>query len=110
MRGRFAALVVVATLGCATTPTHHLQRMNARRTPRATPCDHPEVYVDRGPAREREVLAVATAECSDRHPEQCRTELQRAGCDANADAVTESRAAPVHGGRIRMVGYAVEWQ
>ncbi len=110
MRRAAALVLALAAMGCATAPTHHLQRMNGRRTPRAAACDHPELFIDRGPAREREVLAVVTAECTDRHPEQCRAELQRAGCDADADAVTEARANPLRGGRIRMVGYAVEWR
>ena len=103
-------LALAAALGCSSGPTHHFHVINARRSPRAEPCAEPPVFTDRGPATPRESIAVLTAECGDAHPEQCRREIQRAACEANADAVIEATARPLRGGRLRMVGTAVEWQ
>lgn len=105
-------LALLAALGCARGPNHHYQVINARRTPRATPCADPPLHTDHGPTTGREAIAVLTAECSDSHPEQCRTALQQAACEANADAVVDVEARPIRNsnGRVRMVGTAVEWQ
>lgn len=105
-----ALLALAASLGCSSGPSHHFRVINARRAPRAEPCAEPAVYADRGPATPREAIAVLTAECADSHPEHCRREMQRAACEADADAVVEATARPLRGGRVRMVGTAVEWQ
>lgn len=105
-----ALLALVASLGCSSGPTHHSHMINARRTPRAAPCSEPSVFTDRGPETPREAIAVLTAECSNSHPEHCRLEMQRAACEVNADAVIDATARPLRGGRVRMVGTAVEWQ
>lgn len=107
-----AALALLASLGCSSGPTHHFRMINARRSPRAEPCREPTVYTDRGPDRPREALAVLTAECDSDHPEQCRTAMQAAACEVNADAVERAEAHPILGSRnrVRMVGTAIEWQ
>ena len=106
---RLALLALAAALGCSCGPTHHFHVINARRTPRAAPCAEPTVFTDRGPETPRESIAVLTAECASAHPEQCRQEIQRAACEANADAVVDATARPLRGSRLRMVGTAVEW-
>jgi hypothetical protein len=103
-------LALAAALGCSSGPSHHFRIINARRSPRAEPCAVPPLHTDHGPSTAREAIAVVTAECSDAHPEQCRAALQRATCEANADAVVDVEARPLRGGRVRMVGTAVEWQ
>lgn len=103
-------LALAAALGCSSGPSHHFHMINARRTPRAAPCVDPTVFTDRGPETPREAIAVLTAECSDAHPEQCRSAMQRAACEADADAVIDATARPLRGGRVRMVGTAVEWR
>ncbi|MDO9015518.1 MAG: hypothetical protein Q7V43_01320 [Myxococcales bacterium] len=102
-------LALALSLGCSSGPSHHFRMINARRTPRAEACAAPPLHTDHGPSTPREAIAVVTAECSDSHPEQCRTALQRAACEANADAVVDVDARPLRGGRVRMVGTAVEW-
>ena len=103
------AVAAAATLGCTIGPTHHFHMVSARRTPRVGACTAPELHTDRGPDRPREAIAVLTSECSDSHPEQCRTALQSAACEATADAVVQVEARALRGGRLRMVGTAVEW-
>lgn len=102
-----ALLAVPLMLGCFSS-VHVVRRIEARRTPRAEACTTVPLYSDRGPSTGRVALAVVTAECRTSKEAECRTHLQQAGCEANADAVVEvtRRSADGH---LRMVGTAVEF-
>ena len=107
-----ALLSLIALLGCSSGPTHHFHVLNVRHSPRPTPCvpAQVQVHTDRGPGTAREIIAVLTAECDNDHPEQCRSALQRAACEVNADAVVTALARPLPRSRLRLIGDAVEWQ
>lgn len=97
-------------VGCATAPVHHIRRIGDRRAPRAAPCQAPPIYTDHGPDGPREAIAVVTAECREAHEEQCRAELQRGVCEADADALIDTSNGMTSSGRRRMVGTAIEYQ
>lgn len=109
MRARLA-LACAALLGCVHGASHHIRRIESRDGARAERCADPPLYNDRGPDRPRESLAVVTAECDRDREAQCRAELRRGTCEADADALVEVSDQVIRGGVRRMVGVAVQWR
>lgn len=103
---RFALALLIAS-GCYAS-THVVRRIESRRSPRAETCTTVPLYSDRGPSRERVAIAVVSSECRTSKEDECRSHLQQAGCEANADAVVEITRRPADG-HLRMVGTAVEF-
>lgn len=99
--------LALAASGCFSS-YHVVRRIEPRRGPRAEACTAAPLYSDRGPDTPRVAIAVVTAECRTSKEAECRTHLQQAGCEANADAVVEVTRREVDG-HLRMVGTAVEF-
>lgn len=94
-------------LGCLSS-SHLVRRIESRRSARAEACTTVPLYSDRGPSTARVALAVVQSECRTSKEAECRTHLQRAGCEANADAVVEVTRREVDS-HLRLVGTAVEF-
>ncbi len=99
--------VCLAAIGCVQA-SHHIRVMDARRVPRAAPCEHPVIDTEGGADRPHVALAIVTAECGSGKEDECRVQLEIGTCRADADAlinVTRQNA----NGHLRMVGTAVEY-
>lgn len=102
-------LLALAVLACGCFSSFHVvRRIESRRSPRATTCTTVPLYSDRGPSTGRVAIAVVSSECRTSKEAECRTHLQHAGCEANADAVVEVTRREVDG-HLRLVGTAVEF-